>query len=97
MTDSEMTALAAQAYGDAPTTFSPLTDDGDALRLAAGLIFTIHQHEISAVRPAGIVEAGRRNCWEMELFQSEDQRQQATRRAIVRAAVTMQLAKENPE
>jgi hypothetical protein len=35
--DKELTALAARAYQDAPEGFSPLTDDGDALRLAVKL------------------------------------------------------------
>lgn len=37
MTDRELTALAAKAYGDTPPGFSPLTDDGDALRLVVKL------------------------------------------------------------
>lgn len=41
MTDDEIVALAVKAYGDAPLEFSPLTDDGDALRLAVKLRLVI--------------------------------------------------------
>ena len=34
MNDAELTSLAAKAFGNAPEIFNPLTDDGDALRLA---------------------------------------------------------------
>ena len=37
MSDEELTALAAKAFGNAHAGFSPLTDDGDALRLAVHL------------------------------------------------------------
>ena len=42
MSDEELTALAAKAFGNAQHGFSPLTDDGDALRLAVYLFRDIH-------------------------------------------------------
>lgn len=48
MTEAELTALAAKAYGDAPPEFSPLADDGDALRLAVALQLTVCNEQISA-------------------------------------------------
>ena len=41
MSDEELTALAAKAFGNAQHGFSPLTD-GDALRLAVYLFRDIH-------------------------------------------------------
>ena len=48
MSDEELTALAVKAFGNAQHGFSPLNDDGDALRLAAYLRFTIKitDHEV---------------------------------------------------
>ena len=37
MSDEELTALAAKAFGNAQHGFSPLTDDGDAFRLAVSM------------------------------------------------------------
>lgn len=37
MSDEELTALAAKAFGNAQHGFSPLSDDGDALRLVVKL------------------------------------------------------------
>ena len=42
MSDEELTALAAKAFGNAQHGFSPLTDDGDAFRLAVYLFRDIH-------------------------------------------------------
>ena len=42
MSDEELRALAAKAFGNAQHGFSPLTDDGDALRLAVYLFRDIH-------------------------------------------------------
>ena len=42
MSDEELTALAAKAFGNAQHGFSPLSDDGDALRLAVYLFRDIH-------------------------------------------------------
>lgn len=42
MRDEELTALAARAFGNVPVGFSPLTDDGDALRLAVRLGINIY-------------------------------------------------------
>ena len=42
MSDEELTALAAKAFGNAQHGFSPLTDDGDAFRLAVSMFRDIH-------------------------------------------------------
>ena len=42
MSDEELTALAAKAFGKAQHGFSPLTDDGDAFRLAVSMFRDIH-------------------------------------------------------
>lgn len=81
MTDAELTALAAKAFCDAPVGFSPLTDDGDALRLL--VMLTAHDMVI--------VTIGRNGC-DLEfdsLVHDISERGDpfaATRRAIVRAA-----------
>lgn len=81
MTDAELTALAAKAFGDAPVGFSPLTDDGDALRLL--VMLTAHDMVI--------VTIGRNGC-DLEfdsLVHDISERGDpfaATRLAIVRAA-----------
>lgn len=41
MTDKELADLAARAFGTVQEGFSPLTDDGDALRLAVKLCLTV--------------------------------------------------------
>lgn len=85
MTDNEMLELAAKAYGieihfhkdsgsfwiGGPRTWNPLTDDGDALRLAVKLkLFNEPKTTMYGLIPASI----------------EDEPYAATRRAIVRAA-----------
>jgi hypothetical protein len=74
VTDIELTTLAIKAYGYSPDGFSPLTDDGDALRLAVKLNLTVHKG--FAYTPTGRV------------FDYRDHANPyaATRRAIVRAA-----------
>ncbi len=42
MNDKELTELAAKAFGVAAEGFSPLTDDGDAFRLAVSMFRDIH-------------------------------------------------------
>ena len=42
MSDEELTALAAKAFGNAQHGFSPLSDDGDAFRLAVSMFRDIH-------------------------------------------------------
>jgi hypothetical protein len=80
MKDSEITALASKAYGDAPDGFSPLTDDGDALRLAVKLCIRIEQTDNYAVTWGGTV------CAKQFSERINDDRYAATRRAITRAA-----------
>ena len=82
MNDEELTSLAAKAFGNAPDTFSPLTDDGDALRLVVALRLCVMRHEdgSTASSPDGkiIVDEGDSgNC---------NNPFAATRRAIVQAA-----------
>jgi len=92
MTDRELLELAAKAadngivfYGEcwrAQTgrEWNPLTDDGDALRLAVKLEITLYQygHEVSACNERGTVNES--------VEKMSDSPYAATRRAIVRAA-----------
>lgn len=78
MNDEELTSLAAKAFGNAPDTFSPLTDDGDALRLAVKLLFEID------MGCGGIAIRHATGIKVLEAFNSDPYA--ATRRAIVRAA-----------
>lgn len=91
MTDDEIVALAVKAYGDAPLEFSPLTDDGDALRLAVKLrIDVCHNHSADHQRWVLAERAGAEGCFApaccVEDEFEESRRSAATRRAIVRAA-----------
>lgn len=83
MTDAELTSLAAKAYGNAPDGFSPLTDDGDALRLAVklgiGVLFDVQDEKVTAYEQAP------NDGYHIE-FADEQGASAATRRAIVRAA-----------
>jgi len=81
MKDSEITALAAKAYGDAPEGFSPLTDDGDALRLEVKLGLQIVHYADTSKEPE-CVTAGRNGS----PIPYGDDPYAATRRAITRAA-----------
>lgn len=84
MTDSELTALAAKAYGNAPDGFSPLTDDGDALRLAVKLrllILPCKSGEIVTVDSYSTNDESTENA--------RHDPYAATRRAIVRAAAAI--------
>ena len=101
MNDKELTELAAKAFGVAAGWFSPLTDDGDALRLAAQLGLEVsfvgddadgRDSECSV----GYPESVRRPCRIKYVF--EPHRGDifaATRRAIVRAAA--EIGKEQPK
>lgn len=73
-----------------PTTWNPLTDDGDAFRLAVRLRINIEHMKTQGGEPFGI------NCWPAgrgDCAHSEDEDltdyAAATRRAIVRAAAAM--------
>jgi hypothetical protein len=83
MTDIELTELAAKAFGDAPDGFSPLTNDGDALRLAVKLCIDIKP-------PRSEDDDAQARQVEQSAGAFESQRKHgpyvATRRAIVRAA-----------
>ena len=80
MTDTELTVLAAKAYGDPPIGFSPLTDDGDALRLAVVLGLVVDCSRPSAGEPFKLNHYAQEAPADM---------QAATRRAIVRCAAAM--------
>lgn len=85
MTDAELTALAAKAFCDAPVGFSPLTDDGDALRLAVkvGMEFAADDEATHcAFAYARVRGAGDSHIFEPVV----DDPCKAVRRAIVRAA-----------
>ena len=78
MNNIELTQLAAKAIGNVPDGFSPLTDDGDALRLAVNLFIQIYpgkdEVEIFHMEIGYVVEPTNGDVID------------ATRRAIVRAA-----------
>ena len=88
MNDRELLELAAKAAGSTPAQLSncdydyewnPLTDDGDALRLAVNLKMAISGFEFSNV----VIRQGNYfRCLE----EITDDQYAATRRAIVRAA-----------
>lgn len=96
MTDKELLELAAKAagvgYADnegkfvpfVPETWNPLTDDGDALRLAVKLGLHISQQlsYVAVMQPHGGAGSHRLQWTE----QYNDDPYAATRRAIVRAA-----------
>jgi hypothetical protein len=91
MTDRELLELAAKAAGYWAAEFNcpanlphknwnPLTDDGDALRLAVKLVMTIEQWS------EGHVYVGYRHPGNFEHERHRKDPLAATRRAIVRAA-----------
>ena len=99
MSDRELLELAAKAAGYTlgSTTldddyWNPITDDGDALRLAVKL--RLHARQFPIVddgfdAPLGMVEVWRvddDDPMHVEFLRSGDDRLVATRRAIVRAA-----------
>ena len=92
MNDEELTALAAKALGNAPETFSPLTDDGDALRLAVALHIGIRSNGPNHWQNANETIA----IWDdhegvpRQLRQAHDgDPRAATRTAVVRAAAAI--------
>ena len=104
MTDRELLELAAKAAGfdldNAPrydgysTTaqgdkWNPLTDDGDALRLAVRLHLDINQYPVTDDYAMGMIEiwcSGDGDPAHVEYVKAGDDRLISTRRAIVRAA-----------
>lgn len=90
MTDIELTEIAVKAFGDAPDRFSPLTDDGDALRLAVklGMILTLKGSQ--STHPHVLAEIGLH--WTAYMNTAFEEQPDdgnpyaAIRRAIVRAA-----------
>jgi hypothetical protein len=80
MNDIDLTALAAKAAGiEFGAKFSPLTDDGDALRLAVALRMTVFH-------AAGKAYACDSEAETEHFVSHEKDAAAATRRAIVRAA-----------
>ena len=111
MTDRELLENAAKAAGialewqadgwahclDTGCEWNPLTDDGDALRLAVKLEIDI-EHNPPTEQQAYVV-ASRRGCEMMfapvsALEDVDGYREAATRRAIVRAAAEIGRSKE---
>ena len=86
MTDQELIELAVKAFGNAQHGFSPLTDDGDALRLATYLRFAIKitDHAITIFDMNG-------ECLTSILVFAQDIENVSgtVRRAIVRAAASI--------
>lgn len=80
--------------------WTPLTDDGDALRLAAALRLSIdHNHPADQQRWVAADRNGCEGCYAPvscveDAFEDESHRMAATRRAIVRAAAELQRQKE---
>ena len=108
MDDRTMLELAAKAIGKYALSdgyiyagfgsreWNPLTDDGDALRLAGALHINIEF--VKGLKTNQFVEiaaspSGRGDCLHIEPV--GDDPNQATRRAITRAAAEIQLAKES--
>lgn len=99
MTDRELLELAAKAAGveyeewatdifvikGTDNCFDPLTDDGDALRLAVKLNFDVSVYIADETGPACTIVAGYENLAYFKEIHSNDP-YAATRRAIVRAA-----------
>lgn len=84
MTDAELTRLAAKAFGCATEGFSPLTDDGDALRLAVKL-----QMPVFSFAGGSRVVYGFDNKGEFVRETNTGDPYAATRRCIVRAAAAI--------
>ena len=105
MNDFELTRLAFKAaFSGADLTedkdmmrnWSPLTDDGDALRLAVAMRMGINHSQ-----PSGSarhwVSVSISGLFGVEEFHYEDQRIEATRRAIVRAAAEIGRIKHDTQ
>lgn len=110
MTDRELLELAAKAAGywntefncyDGAIAWNPLTDDGDALRLAVRLRLHARQFPVlddGMDEPLGMVEVWRTDDDDplhVEYLKAVDDRLVATRRAIVRAAAAIAKAEEH--
>jgi len=85
MSDDELTMLAAKAFGDVPSGFNPLTDDGDALRLAVKLklCVSIEFDRVDVTTPQ------MDNATEYFYDNPPTDPYAATRRAVVRAAAAI--------
>ena len=79
--------------------WNPLTDDGDALRLAVKLCIDIeHNHPLAErpyVRASRLeIKGGREGADEIEEIEDESQRLACVRRAIVRAAAAVAIKEQ---
>ena len=92
MSDEELTALAAKAFGNAQHGFSPLSDDGDALRLAVKLHIGIRSHGPTHWQQpntsVALYEIGEDVGGRIQVRHGDDP-SHATRRAIVKAAAAI--------
>lgn len=107
MTDRELLELAAKAAGypaewrgeikietdQGPRLWNPLTDDGDALRLAVKLGLDVEMHGCNSTHPYACAFDCERNIAEEDQPSNGDP-YTATRRAIVRAAAEIGKQKE---
>jgi len=99
MTDRELLELAAKAAGldyfidgdaiverfpDGHAEWNPLTDDGDALRLAVKLRMSIYFHEYNAVNVSYLTGKGTVRCWTK--YFNADNAEELVRRAITSLA-----------
>lgn len=87
MNDKELTELAAKAFGVAAEGFSPLADDGDALRLATALELDITFNAFGDSEVMVSDSKDRFDGWFTEPYGTD--KAAATRRAIIRAAAAI--------
>lgn len=88
MTDTELTVLAAKAYGDPPIGFSPLTDDGDEARLETVLGLDVVWHS-ECVFVGRKLHRNGSAVYAEEFANHGGDKRAARRRAGVRAAAAM--------
>lgn len=101
--DNSLVPVGLRSYTNCPVGWNPLTDDGDALRLAVKLGISVHQWHCSSPTVQLInAERGFAGPSATESVGNEgDDNYAATRRAIVRAAAALSpsvpLPKDEPE
>jgi hypothetical protein len=89
MTDRELLELAAKAAGNGFVIgyWNPLTDDGDALRLAVKLSLDVLQNPVGQTTCCIVMGDDAQECEVLEDYNGDPYA--ATRRAIVRAAAAI--------
>ena len=89
MTDRELLELAAKAAGNGFVIgyWNPLTDDGDALRLAVKLSLDVLQNPMGQTTRCIVMGDDAQECEVLEDYNGDPYA--ATRRAIVRAAAAI--------